>query len=370
MFFYQMYKSNTHKIILLLTLIMLMPHNGYSQNKLGGKAQQHVVHTYSMLNSYAGIVKKNGGYSIEIDYHKQKVLECFIADTECLVQMDIYKLVNNRDPSMQQTLRFYLQKLEEIAKDREVFFSVVGKPSILKNEIIVTIEVVSTANSYRCKAKVGINGSLKICYIRFSDFENIPNIEIIKPPKEPAIHQTMLNFSAGVKLTNGTNLGFGIGGLSNNWFLNRMKFGIEYELLFGQKYPHYPTASGSMPSTLTYAAKKNGDFGLGINIGYMFFPGKYDSYDIRDWNYNNDRGLSFFIGIGGVFYDFWDEKTGPLKSDYTSHYNSALYIKPSLRWDIGNIGLETGYYICPQYNPIRGFCFQMTLNIQLKTAKK
>lgn len=360
-------KMNRNKrLILLLSMALLVSNNSFAQSFSAGNASQMVEKTYSRLNSYAGIISKYNGTSIETKTLKEDVIDCF--DTACIIEMDIYRLFGKKEErytSQRQPLSFYLQKFEEIAKNKEVNFVVKGKPSFDNNnqEILATIEVTSTDNSYRCKAKIGFNENLKIRYIKYSNYENIPNLEIQEQPKPPIISCSHINLSAGWKIANGFNLGFGIDGISKNWFINHLRFGVEYNILINQERDaHYPTSSDGTSATMTFRTRENDDFGLGINIGYRIIPGKYDNVSIL----GGPGRLFLSMGGGIIRYGRWWEYQGT--ADPIEHpRNTAFYIKPSvtleyLLSDFWGIGLEASYYYSPQYSQINGVGLNAIIN--------
>lgn len=359
--------NRNNRLIVFISILFLISNNSFAQRQFSaGHAAQMVEKTYLRLNSYAGIISKYNGTSIETKTLKDDVVECF--DTACIIEMDIYRLFGKKEErftSQRQTLSFYLQKVEEIAKNKEVNFVVKGKPFFDNNnqEIVATIEVTSTGNSYRCKAKIGFNENLKIRYIKYSNYENIPNIEIQEQPEPPIISCSHIYLSAGWKITNGVNWGVGIDGISKNWFINHLRFGVECNMLFNQEgEAHYPTSSDGTSSTMTYRTRENDDYGLGINIGYRIIPGKYDNVSIL----GGPGRLFFSMGGGIIRYGRWWEYQGtaePIKHPR----NTAFYIKPSLtleyllsdRW---GIGIEASYYYSPQYSQINGVSLNLIFN--------
>ncbi len=169
--------NKNNKLLLFLTLTIFLSTRTFAQGQFSpGKATQCVERAYLELNLYAGIISKYDGSSIEINTIKEGLLECF--DKDCIVEMDIYRLIGQKEnTSQQQPIEYYLHKLEEIAKDREVHFVMIGKPMVLYNqEIIATIKVTSTSNSYCCKAKVGLNEEYKVRYMKFVEYEEANNI--------------------------------------------------------------------------------------------------------------------------------------------------------------------------------------------------
>lgn len=223
----------------------------------------------------------------------------------------------------------------------------------------------SHKNSYTCDAKLRFvydtNGKPKIDLVTMKGFKDTVNIEVIKILK-PLLYQPSLNVAFGYKLINCLNFSIGIDGLSDHWFLDHLRFDVEVNYLYNQEHPHYSTASDGTPSQLTYISE-NGDFGIGMNIGYRIIPDKYG-----DLNWG-PTWLSVSIGFGGVFYDKWWEYNGT--SEGESHGRSAaLYIKPSLCLeylitDHFGMGIEAGYYFCPKYDPMQGLGLKVVTKFAL-----
>lgn len=185
----------------------------------------------------------------------------------------------------------------------------------------------------------------------------------VKRKKLAEINPLEINFSAGWKITNGVNLGVGIDGISKNWFINHLRFGVEYNMLFNQERDaHYPTSSDGTSSTMTYRTRENDDYGLGINIGYRIIPDKYDNVSIL----GGPGRLFFSMGGGIIRYGRWWEYQGT--ADPIEHpRNTAFYIKPSvtleyLLSDFWGIGLEANYYYSPQYSQINGVGLNAIIN--------
>ena len=193
--------------------------------------------------------------------------------------------------------------------------------------------------------------------------ESILSITVVAANENPIISCSHVNFSAGWKIANGFNLGFGIDGISKNWFINHLRFGVEYNILFNQERDaHYPTSTDGTPATMTYRTRENDDYGLGINIGYRIIPGKYDNISIF-----GDPGRLFLPMGGGIArYGRWWEYQGT--SEPIEHpRNTAFYIKPSvtleyLLSDFWGIGVEASYYYSPQYSQINGVGINAIIN--------
>ena len=345
-------------------LFALMPILGLAQGQIGeAKAIETVRNFYNGLNSYAQYAYEHQGKEHYYSVTKDQIISYF--NSREIVVMDINHLRNGNDLE-DGTIEQYLRILNQIAKDRLVKFELVNMPKMINREIggvQVTVKVLSTENSYQNTFGVTFTeGKISnICCIdEFKKIDNInKNPEESNPKKKKPAYplEPELSYGAGVKLGSniGVSAGLSIGGLSENWFVSRLKFGVEYFKPHGMKeYIHYPTSSNGQPSTMTYETIKDGDFGLGINMGYTFIPGKH---------HLSNHHLTAFLGIGGSFYDFWYEKTGASKSDYVSHHSSALYFKPSLRYDFKIIGVEAGYYFCPNYSPMQGMSIQLIINL-------
>lgn len=323
-------------------------------------ASSIIIGFYNDLNFYAEQSLIHEGKEAYYQHTRERILSDFA--TDAVVKMDICHLVNEK--IVPSTMGHYLTVLNRISKDQKVKFEVVDNPKMKdseKNQVQVTVNVLSTENSFQNTIVFTFKGK-KIVSFDFNkdDLKRIKNIEgkpKIKEPDPVYSLEPELSYGAGVKLGSniGVSAGLSIGGLSENWFVSRLKFGVEYFKPHGMKeYIHYPTSSNGQPSTMTYETIKDGDFGLGINMGYTFIPGKH---------HLSNHHLTAFMGIGGSFYDFWYEKTGASKSDYASHHSSALYLKPSLRYDFKIIGVEVGYYFCPNYSPMQGMSIQLIINL-------
>ena len=374
-----MNRTRIKRYIMISILFSLVPLHGLAQGQIGeAKAIEIVRNFYNALNSYAHYAYEFQGEEHRYQLTREQIISYF--DSRKIVVIDINHLRNGRDLE-DGTIEQYLRILNEIAKDREVKFELINMPHMSNREtggVQVTINVLSTENSYQNTFGFTFKGDKIVNICVMDKFKKIKNINSRKPiekeksdkekrkkqkEKKPCYPlEPNLSYGAGIKLGTsidgfGESVSLGIRGLTKNWFVSRMNFGIESMFLFVEKseYPsHYPSSSNGQPSTLTYAVKKNGDFPLGINLGYTFLPGKHNQ---------GEHHLTASMGVGGMFYDFWYEKTGPSKKDYVSHHSSALYLKPSLRWDYDIIGIELGYYICPQYSPIQGMNIHVIVNL-------
>lgn len=259
----------------------------------------------------------------------------------------------------------YLSKFT--AKDTVVFEIKYRSYSCNRKEDTAMVKVQWTVRSHRNSYTSDANlrfvydaqGEPKIDLITMTGFYNARNIEVKKIPQ---LFSPNLNVAFGYKLNNCLNFSVGLDGLSNHWFLDHLRFDVEFNYLYNQEHPHYSTATDGTPSQLTYISE-NGDFGIGMNIGYRIIPDKYG-----DLNWG-PTWLSASIGFGGVFYDKWWEYNGT--SEGESHGRSAaLYIKPSLCLeylitDHFGMGIEAGYYFCPKYDPMQGLGLKVVTKFAL-----
>lgn len=359
-----MKRTRLNRYILVSILFALIPLHGLAQGQIGeAKAIETVRNFYIGLNSYAQYAYEYQGKEHYYLGTNEHIISFFVSGE--VVVMDINHLQNGKD-LQDGPIEQYLRILNQIAKDRVVKFELVNKPQMIREMggVQVTVNVLSTENSYQNTFGFTFIGE-KIANICVMDkYKRIPNInELVQHEEEkktvyPLPFKTNLGF--GVKLGSKTGLPLSIGfrGLTQNWFLSRVNIGAECIFLLNQDgYLHYPSSTEGIPSTLTYASVRNGDFGVGINLGYTFYPGKHQK--------GKHHYFSALIGLGGAFYDFWDEKTGPSSSDYESHYSSAFYLKPSLcwEWEPYGIGAVVGYYICPKFSSIQGVNIQMTIKL-------
>lgn len=360
------------KRIVLAAVFILTPLLGMAQDCVNETDAGDIIKSfYKHLNTYAYQFYQYGEEEVFVEDAKNRVLNCFVSK-KAIVKLDIGYL--NNEKTSATDIDNYLTVLKRISKNRKVEFEVVGNPKMYKkkNQFQVIINVKSTKNSFQNTIIFTFKGEKIENFVYIDKFKKIDNLDSKPEPEEPdpkkkesevkklvyPLDSELLYYSSGIKF--GSRIGLpiievGIGGLTENWFVSRLKFGVEYfSFLLKEEYTHYPTSSNGQPSTMTYAVKKDGDFGTGFNVGYTFLPGKH---------YQSKHHLTACIGIGGAFYDFWYEKTGTSKSDYVSHHSSALYLKPSLRYDFKFIGVEAGYYFCPNYSPMQGMSIQLIINL-------
>ena len=338
------------------------------------------------LNSYSNDARKTNSHRKTIDasilYGERRtlVLKHFIEtiaykDKNGLdsiapqITNDLVRLQGGRvNDRVNISISEYLDYLSKFtAKDTVVFEIKYRSYSCNRKEDTAMVKVQWTVRSHRNSYTSDANlrfvydaqGEPKIDLITMTGFYNARNIEVKKIPQ---LFSPNLNVAFGYKLNNCLNFSVGLDGLSNHWFLDHLRFDVEFNYLYNQEHPHYSTATDGTPSQLTYISE-NGDFGIGMNIGYRIIPDKYG-----DLNWG-PTWLSASIGFGGVFYDKWWEYNGT--SEGESHGRSAaLYIKPSLCLeylitDHFGMGIEAGYYFCPKYDPMQGLGLKVVTKFAL-----
>ncbi len=357
-------KQINKAFIILVLLFPLFSTNimGQDDNIGAAVAEDRIKNLYRDLSSYALDANTHGGDVNQYTTIRNRVLD-FFTGQNAVINMDIRQVVGG-DRTEEVHINSYLIELDRIASTKVINF----KPSNFdgfideKNGVrffLCSLQVFSDVQSsyyYTCKARVGFKGK-KICSIKYYDFR------LPQPPPPPIVLPSHMFFTAGWKITNGVSIGVGIDGISKNWFINHLRFGVEYNMLFNQERDsHYPTSSDGTSSTMTYRTRENDDYGLGINIGYRIIPGKYDNVSIL----GGPVMLFFSMGGGIIRYGRWWEYQGtaePIKHPR----NTAFYIKPSLTLeyllsDFWGIGIEASYYYSPQYSQINGVGFNAIIN--------
>lgn len=286
------------------------------------------------------------------------------------IKNDIVIIKGNRfDDRTTIRISEYLDELSLIAAKDTIVYEIKYCDILTKSEgekVIVKAQwtVRSHKNSYTCEAFLtfvyDVEGKPKIELVTMTGFKDVENI---KKKRVPYLSCSHINFSAGWKLTNGLNLSVGIDGISKNWFINHLRFGVEYNILFNQEgAAHYPTSSDGTSATMTYRTREYDDYGLGINIGYRIIPGKYDNVSML----GGPGRLFLSMGGGIVRYGRWWEYQGT--SEPIEHpRNTAFYIKPAvtleyLLSDFWGIGVEASYYYSPQYSQINGVGLNVIIN--------
>lgn len=300
----------------------------------------------------------------------QKTIFSYFSSEKCLVSELDFLYLDGRDKydAVSKKIGEYLNYLEQKAKKDSLSF----KWQIEKHYDTASIVIIdgisyskrnqSEKKGYTCRAIFCFKGSgenTKISEIKFTNFKRIQWTE---DGQHPELFVTNLNLAFGYKFNKCLNFSIGFNGLSDNWFIDHLKFDLEFNYLYKQEHLHYPASSDANPSQLAYNSE-NGDFGIGINIGYRIIPDKYGELN---WG---PALFSAAIGAGGIFYDKWWEYGGTAEGE--SHGRSAaLYIKPSFCYeylftDFFGMGLEAGYYICPKYEPMQGLGIKVVTKFAL-----
>lgn len=343
-----------------LLLIFIFPQYIWGQEGSIGPAvaEDHIKNLYRDLSSYAADAYEHKGDDKKYTKTKDKVLNYFY-DTNA-INLDV-KAIDNGDSTEEVNIKSYLNELNKIASKQIIRF-LPGFNGFIEEKDGVNFYSCSLLvypseekkYYYKCKARIGFKGK-EICSINYSEFD-------IRPEEKPLLFHPNLNIAFGYKFNNCLNFSIGLDGLSDRWFLDHLRFDVEFNYMYNQEHPHYSTATDGTPSQLTYISE-NGDFGIGMNIGYRIIPDKYG-----DLNWG-PTWLSVSIGFGGVFYDKWWEYNGT--SEGEAHGRSAaLYIKPSLCLeylitDHFGMGIEAGYYFCPKYDPMQGLGLKVVTKFAL-----
>lgn len=378
--------SKKNILTLLFVLITVVVSAQERKSIDDNSADQIIRHLEQQFNNYSNDARKannckgNNESKILEGPSRDYVLNHFIAripyknknkldSIAPQIKNDLVRLQGERvNDRVNISISEYLDYLSKFtAKDTVVFEIKYRSYSCNRKEDTAMVKVQWTVrshkNSYTCDAKLRFvydaQGEPKIDLITMTGFYTARNIEVKEIPQ---LFHSNLNVAFGYKLNNCLNFSVGLDGLSDHWFLDHLRFDVEFNYLYNQEHPHYSTATDGTPSQLTYISE-NGDFGIGMNIGYRIIPDKYG-----DLNWG-PTWLSVSIGFGGVFYDKWWEYQGT--SEGVSHGRSvALYIKPSLcleRFlsDFFAIGIEAGYYICPNYESMQGLGIKVVTKIAL-----
>lgn len=354
------------KKIFSVLVICTVPITAFSQNDDNGYRLKIITAFYDFTNNYAKNIFTKGLPNDDVIY------QLFVSQTAPM-QYDIKFFDNRRGTNyIPETgnINDYLNFLSAISEKDSITFEWSDniKHGISESDIELNVMFHTTKKGYTCIAHFAFKGKGKDMKISSVGFENFKEINYSggttpQPPQKPFISCSHVNFSAGWKIANGFNLGFGIDGISKNWFINHLRFGVEYNILFNQERDaHYPTSTDGTPATMTYRTRENDDYGLGINIGYRIIPGKYDNISI----FGDPGRLFLSMGGGIVRYGHWWEYQGT--ADPIEHpQNTTFFIKPSvtleyLLSDFWGIGIEASYYYSPQYSQINGVGLNAIIN--------
>lgn len=343
------------KKIFIFVSVFSLPFIAISQGEDYGYRLQKITAFYDYTNNYAKnvYIKRIPDESV--------IFHLFDSD-KAPVQYDI-KFFDNQNVVNYKpktgNIDDYLNFLTAKAKDDSITFewgqSIKQKETESIFEITVTFH--KKKKSYKCIATFAFKGkedNMKISSIGFDNFKEITFFDDNPKRQIPTSPIPFgCNLSAGWKIANGFNIGFGIDGLSKKWFGNRMRYGLEFNRLWGDYDAHYPSPE-DVPATMTYKTQ-NKDWAIGPKIGYAFI-GKYSNYDIDD-----DFRFSLYLGVGVVRYNFWFERTGNTSSE--PHSSTAPYFKPSGRFEWGRLGFEVGWYLSAKDSPINGPTIQFIINI-------
>ena len=349
----------------MILFLLLAPtlHTQAQENISERLAKLVIERLYKDLDTFAHEAFKHN-VKDEYSYADTKRKEIINSvDSNCLITNDITRIDKDGAPGDIHFMSYVNNNLYNAAKKYELKFVVncsnmkYDQDSGRAEKVI--LKVTAVKNSYQCTAEIRFKGE-KIIHIKYSDFKPIENtndnIHVPTPKRIGVAQDPYMNFSAGYGWQ-GIHLGVGTGGLSDNWFFSRVKIGMEMNMK-RSNYEHYPTSSEGLPATKTYHQNKY-DVAGGLQIGYMIIPGRETEWDIEE-----GLSLSALLGFGGIFYDWWSEKTE--QSSIIIHGPSqAFYIKPSLRFDWAYWGIEAGYYFSPKESPIRGTTFRLIINIPL-----
>ena len=359
--------SKINKFFVAL-VVCAVPITVFPQNDDNGYRLKIITDFYDFTNNYARNIFTKGVPNDEVIYR--------LFDTQSApMQYDIKFFDNHGGTNyIPETgnINDYLDFLSAKSEKDSITFHWCDNINHRKSEseFEITVMFHRARKGYTCMARFAFKGEGKYIKISSVGFERFKEInysgETISPP--PLISYPHINFSAGWKITNGVNFGIGIDGISKNWFINHLRFGVEYNMLFNQERDaHYPTSTDGASATMTYRIRENDDYGLGINIGYRIIPGKYDNVSIL----GGPGRLFLSMGGGIVRYGRGWEYQGtaePIKHPR----NTAFYIKPALTLeyslsDYWGIGMEASYYLglpirSPQYSQINGVGLNAIIN--------
>ena len=215
------------------------------------------------------------------------------------------------------------------------------------NDSLSTIKAIVKINNVRCTASFTFLGN------------SIYLINVTREkPKERFVHDFNMQIGAGMLHSSkeypwGLPISIDIGGLSNNWFVSRLRFGLEYCFFMDNPLAetiHYREWKDiTAPATLTYI-RKDGNYGVLASLGYTFIPNKLNG-PLSEFT------LSASMGAGVELYDFWTEMTGV--ADYERHFESSLILHPSIAVSFRGVGLDLGYYYFPQNMDYNGMNYSL-----------
>ena len=380
--------AGKRKILTLLFLLITVVVSGQERKSIDDDSADKIIrHLEQQFNNYSNDARKanncreNNEPKILEGPSRDYVLNHFIAripyknknknnldSIAPQIKNDLVRLQGERvNDRVNISISEYLDFLSKFtAKDTVVFEIKYRSYSCNRKEDTAMVKVQWTVrshnNSYTCDADLRFvydaQGDPKIDLVTMTGFKSVNNVEKII---QPQLFPTILNVAAGYKFNKCLNFSIGFDGLSDHWFWDHLKFDVEFNYLFNQEHPHYPTSTDGSPSQLIYTSE-NADWGIGMNIGYRIIPGKYGNWD---WG---PVWISASVGFGGVFYDKWWEYNGTTEGE--SHGRlAAPYIKPSLCLEYFNeyfgMGLEAGYYFCPQYEPMQGIGIKLVTKFAL-----